>query len=789
MTSAQEDGAPAADGERLVLWQRATCSPGPESESEALAWRRRVATRLSVAGAEPLVTVGSSVAVAFNPLELDEVVELALGLLRDAHTDAARQEVACGLALGAVERCAEDGTLAGTALDRAQALANCAGPGELVLDEAAHARTDEVYLFARMLAAGPLAAHVIDGRHPRRAECRRALSALRPVPLPPTARQAFEQLAALAGAPETHAIAVRASASHVALDHLERLRLELLPALVLRLSRSAGGLQPLGGLQIALQRARGALPAGLDDALRAGVARMSQGHAVSREEAVVTLRELLRQARAPGCARPWIVLERPVELDPASLVVLSDALEGAQPDYLLWLLVDERAGLPSALRAIDHQEVGLEPLGEHDRVRVAEAALGLEPGAEIARRVARLGGDTLLGIVEAARTLVGAGDLVLDAESFRWRTRPRNASLPIPIEGLLTERIAGLQPHGHRVLEALCVAPPAAERALIERVAAADGLTAEALAAGLDQLAREGWLDPDGGLGSLEPAIRNAVRNGMPPARAAELHRFVADALQAHSAGAPAPGFARGLLAHHLAQGGRERAAAEALLDAAQAASEGGFARVAVRLAAFARKLDGSNETRHKARRVAGTLDTHPSAASTLPPQAEPEGPDTAEHRIPSAPPQPDPRQLASAAMRSAVGAIARGELDAAEGLIDTAVAAGWGRHAAQRLWAIVHLAKGHVPEAVRALKQAQMAGGGAATRSREALAAALILLESGAPLDALRSALEALAATRRAHDGGGERVALRLLSDCYRALGHDTQAERIAGAAGTLST
>ncbi|MFI5309387.1 MAG: hypothetical protein ACHQ53_18675, partial [Polyangiales bacterium] len=385
----------------------------------------------------------------------------------------------------------------------------------------------------------------------------------------------------------------------------------------------------------------------------------------------------------------------------------------------------------------------------------------------------------------ATRTLVSSGDLVHDSDGFRWRAQPRHAALPIPIDGLMAERVAGLEANAQRALEALCIAPPSAAGASIEHIAMLDGLNAANLTAGLAQLAQEGWLDRHGSLGPLEQAVRTAVRNGMPPSRAAELHRFVAEALRAQDIEPERPSFAHALLAHHLAEGGREREAAEALLDAARAAIESGFPRMAVRLAAVARKLDGSSEIMARARHVVGLLDATASATATLPPEAEITPPrhstrpgDATLRRSES------PRHMAGAAMRAATAAIAEGELDAAEGLIDTAVAAGWDRAAAQRISSVLYLRRGQVPEAVRALKQARVPNADPHTRCRDAIAAALILLESGEAMDALRSGLEALASARRDADHRGEHVALRVLSDCLRALGRDIDAERVDRAA-----
>jgi hypothetical protein len=782
----QPPEAPSSEvRERSVLWQHA--SPGSVSETEALAWGRKVATRFEVAGGEIIARAGTSVAASFDPHELDDAIDLALGVLADAR-EASGLEVGCGLALG--ELLGEQGALTGTAIDRALALAAHVQSGELALDEAAYARAQDSHLFVRGLRAGAVTGHVIDGRMPHKRACRGALRALREAPAP--ARDgAFEKLRALVETPGQRRVVLRSPQTFPALDWIERLGRELSPSLVLHMGRRAAGLQPLGGLQLALLRAGDAGDARLDPVQRALIVRLRQGAAVTRGEALAGLRALL----APGeRGRAFIVLERAREIDTPSLTVTLELLADLACDAILFVLADDQ-GIPGALaRAGAGEELTVEPLAQQERTRVAEAVLGLPQGSDIARRVALLGGETAPSVVEAARTLVCSGDLVLDGDAFGWRTRPRLPSLPIPVDALLTERAAGLEPSARRVLDAACVAPQALARAALVRVAMLDGVSAEAGEQGIAQLVEEGLLAA-APLAPMEHAIRSTVRNAMPPARAAELHRFVADVLQQ---GVPAGGapFARALIAHHLAEGGREREAAAALLDTATAAGETGFARMAMRLAALALKLDASGENRNRARQLARTVEAGAPASSTSAPLgvlaaapvnggsaptlrggaslAEPERAEEA----------PEPRHSA-VAVRAAIRAIVRGDVDAAESLVDTALAQGWDRAAGQRLWAIAQLKKGDVPAAVRALKQARAPSASPGERAREAITAALILLESDEPIEAVRAALDGLAGCRRAQDGAGERAALLVLSGCYRKLGREADAQRIEAAAG----
>src|SRR5690242_12017088 len=76
---APRGGEPSArsvmpERERLVLCQRVIVSTG--TLEDAMAWKRAVSTRVEVAGGEVLGGIGASVLLGFDPLELDDVVEL-----------------------------------------------------------------------------------------------------------------------------------------------------------------------------------------------------------------------------------------------------------------------------------------------------------------------------------------------------------------------------------------------------------------------------------------------------------------------------------------------------------------------------------------------------------------------------------------------------------------------------------------------------------------------------------------------------------------------------------------
>jgi len=773
--------------DRLVLWMRAT--PAGEHDEATLAFCRRARTRFEVAGGEPLPSSGSSIGASFDAMELPDVVELAQGIVVDAQSEAPSLEIACAIAHGMLS--ASGGAVYGAAIDRAQLLAHRADAGETVLDEAAAQQAEPTYLFRRDLDTPGAMGRVLDPLFDRRG-CREATELLRRAPWPSARESSYARVCAQLRVNASRIVLV-AGQPHISIDRVMRARAELAPALVLHATREASGLAPLGGLSVALRRAWpqvSSLP--LDEETRYMLGRLHQGAGVRRGQAVRALHALLTAAANLGGSQrgvlPWIVLERAREIDGPSLLVIADLLDEAKAPCALLATIDEGASTPAAIaRIVGLERVTLDPLDEAARLQAAADVLSLNFNDPLAHRVAELGGDSVLAIETAARALVSTGEVVHDGKRFRFRTTDRRPPGAAAIDELVLARISGLSNVAQRVLEAMCVSPLAAPAELTHAVAELDGLPTDAVSAGRAQLADEGLIADDASLGPLETTVRLAVRGAMPPARAAELHRFVAQLLRAQCP--PEPSFQHAVVAHHLAEGGNDAGAASALLDAAYAASSKGFDRVAVRLAALALKLDGSIEARDRASRVALAVessplnDTHRGAETEL--DAGSGG--SLRPRRKSTPPRVltdpialTPPNMASDAVKNALRAILSRDGDAAETAIDTAVASGLGRAAAMRLWSLTQLAKGDISEAVRALRRARTPSGG-----KQALTAALILLEAGYLTDAVRSALDALAITRRAGEARGEQAALLVLGGCYRRLGRGTEALMLEAHAG----
>jgi tetratricopeptide (TPR) repeat protein len=772
--------------ERLVLWHRALPPTREEDDHPAAVagWTRTVVSRMQAAGGQVLGTLGSAVAASFDLPDVADAIDVVLQALDEAEKLPEPLPVAVGGALGDIEIVhdprGERIGFTGSAIDRAQMLANRAKAGELVLDGGARDAASSLYLFGRQVGSGAasLRGQAIDRSQPRRDACRQFVRHLRPAAASPLAEQVLAPLRTLLGRPGVHRVVLRGPPGAGAGTWLSALQREVEPPLVLHMASVPAALEPLGSLRRSLcrtWRSPGAVAAALD---AMGIAkgscdrlmRIASGEAVPRGDAVAALRDLL-VGTALGGEAPWIVLDPASGIDPASLEVVSEALTGDGVIALLVARIATEAQVPEVLvQGAPATELVLPSMRMADARAVAEVVLGDEPGSEVARRVAVLGGDTPLGVEEAARTLVASGDLVYQGHRFVWRVGPRSGMRAIPTEALMDERIGALEEAPHRVLEVACLAPAGTSGDVLERVALADGLRGEECQQSFERLRLEAFVFDGTHPQPTSETLRQVVLQSMPPARSAELHRFLAAALTREPHGA----FASGTIGYCLAEGGQGPDGARALLEAARAALATGFTRSALRLAAAAVQFDPSQETRVAASAISRSLGSRPPppwARSGVPPRPG----------ASAAPPPEDGEGGADDLVHQTVHAMIRRDFDAAERFIDMAIAEGCDRTAADRLRSIAHLARGDTTAAMQALARSH----GGETRdgrraARAGLTRALVQMHGGDPAEAVRAALGALAIARELRDPRGEAAALHILSACYRALGREGDAAAI---------
>jgi len=797
--------------ERLIVWQRCSVSARDDDAEVLGRWSGEAAAKLEGAGGEILACLGSSVVAAFDPVDVSSVLELALTLVQQAEAAAAEgaPSIALGVTLGEV--LAHEGaslaavTFIGLAIDRAQALANRARNGEVVLDSAAQERAGEHFLFSRSVVVGAVRGAAIDRTFPHKRDCRDAIRLLRAAPLSPPEAVIVQQIEALQSSPGAHRVVLRVGNNAALMALIESARAKMQPPLYLHVGRQAGGLQPLGGLQLALRRCLGPVEdklsvvlgnLGLDESVVSALQSISDGAAIERPDAVRAFEALLLAAGRSAIrsgetrpARPWVVLESLHEIDAASLGVLADAGLQAESDVLLLATVASDGHVPAPLtKGAQVHDLSLPGLRMSEARAVAEHILSLDTGAEVARRVALLGGDTRIGVIEAARTLIAAGDLIHDGQKFAWRTGPREGSGAVSVDALLTERISSLDTAAYRMLEVLCTSAPCAPRSRISTAATFDGLDSADHDRAIRVLRAEGLLDSSGNLEPASSLIRSAFRANMPPARAAELHRYTIDAVRAEPVMHDQLCFAQALLGFHLAEGGLEREAAVALLAAARAAVATGFQRSAVRLAAAAVQLDGSPNTRLLASTIARAVDKGATTSDSIRPGSLSVPPPSGALTEP--PPigiRADSTRIGEDAIQAAIAAIFARDFDAVERCIDTALAAGQSQAAAERLRAMAHLARGNVGDALRTLENAASQRDMPRSTPRDSIASALVQLQSGHAGEALRSALDALGNARAHDDRRGQSASLHVLAGCFRALDRRDDAARLQAVANAL--
>jgi hypothetical protein len=770
--------------ERLIVWHR-WCpppEPTPEAVAQAAIWRIGARGRFLREGAELIAEVGGSAVFSLDPADTVRAVELCLSINDEVEKEGAEYgQVTHALAVGVLERPHAQGAHVGDALDRAQALANRARPSEIVLDPAAQGAAAAVFLFSRALSAGPaVQGEVIDRAHPRRRDCRSGLAHLNGPQLHGAAQAQLGMLRQVAQSAGRHRVVLVGAYGSGTGSWLRHVAHEVKPALWLDVRALSTALAPLSGLSYALRRlpaneapeALFDLQAETDRAALAVLVDIRRGEAVARRDAVNAVQKLLARALKRSQQRGWLTVSPAPLVDPATIGVVSEVGRDGGPDCFTLLRVPPDARPPESFaRGGNLAEIRVPPMTQSEGRALAQSMLGKLTSQDIARRAAAMGGNTPLGVAEAVRVLIATGDVIADGGKFRWRRGPAGRVATLTIEGLLEERVDEVSYDARRLLEALATVPDPDESELVAAVADADGLSQGARELALEELVGQALVDRNERGLSLSRYVRSVVEQAMPPARLAELSRFVAEGLERQAPGEDA--YARATLAHYVARGGKPSEAANMLLAVALSAGQLGFVRSGVRLAAAAVECEPSEEVRARAAAIAEKLSERSGQA---PPR-----------RLPSERPQAfsesaaptGTRPLADKAMAQAVDAIMHRDFDGVDRALELVVAAGRDGPPVDRLRGLVQLAQGDSDSAQRLLLRARMREheeqGSESTRT--AIATAILLAETGQASGGVREALRALQIARATKDGPGEQAALRTLALCFERLGRTDDA------------
>ncbi len=622
------------DVERIVLVHRAQPAPRRRELSERDVhgpWARSLLARLAQADGKVLSAIGTTVITSFATTELERCIELALEVIAEAATAtrspgrrAPERErtrtsltggsapppsgglaITFGLGIGAIEE-DEQGLWLGAAIDRALHLACRAKPFELVLDRAAMRLARATFLFGRKVPTGAkgLRAYAIDGEQPHREPCRLTARTLRMPPLGGNVERAEARATDLLERSDTAAVLVSGDGEAQA-ELFERLGEPSRGAL--HLPGVPLGLEPLGSLRLALVRSFAAggsldVPSPLGDIVH--------GRSIDRTHARNAIDDLL-ETRA-GDRRPFVVID---SLDAVDLASLEVVLAVATMRPLVLVAKRPSSGkIPSALSRLGLvHEIALAPLTQDERRTLAEATLGAGSDGAVIDDLATLGGGTASGVLEVARALVSAGDVIGTAGRFVARRRDR-VLVEEGTKAFLAERSTLLPRSAHRLLEVVCVAPDGTPSDQLRSVAVRAGATESELDLAIQELRIDGLLRSREPLRAASPRLRTAIVSALPVARSVALHRFVAAEIVAS---APESAFVHATAAYFAAHGGQAPAAARAALAAGGAALRAGFKHAAVRLAAYAVQLDPSHSTRAGAALITGA--PAPSAHSYRP--------------------------------------------------------------------------------------------------------------------------------------------------------------------------
>lgn len=728
-------------GARVVLWHAADPSIFMGASTEI--WLDHAASLFTTAGALATVTLSTNLVGVWNSVDIFDVMELTLSL-QEAAAAWSPNPIPLSLAVTCGDVSTRNGALHGAPIDQAHRLSAIAPSAvTLVSDEARQAAAAR-YLFTRFGdETSAFHAFAVDPEIPRRVDTRSFAKALGAGSMASAHNALLRPFLPLFEKSTGHdTLLIEANSTSRIRNRLSTLA-EDQGALVLWISPAPGGLEPLGALRLALaphyERIESA------DGLET-LCRIAQGAVVAKRDLLEGVCNGLKELA--GDKRPWVIVDSPRGVDVATLGLL-ERLE-KKLDFLFIARTPQQQSLPLQLATIDWERVIFGTPDRANLLDVVRQVLGPQTSESIIEHITTVGGESALGVIEAARTFVAEGELILEGDHFRWRTEHLDAVDAAPLDKLMMLRAATLDDSAHRMLEAIASSPRGTEHFLAEVLAEADGLDASARKNAIERLVDERFISSPHKLGIDSEILRAVLVRSMPEARRAELSRGLAEALvtTTHFSGP----FASALVSYYLAQGERKQEAAEAMLVAARAAIDAKMFQAGRRLASAAVQQSPSKEVRIEAIELARRTKDQENEASQQGKHSE-----------------------------RTVTKILEKAFDEVDDELDLAIADGCSLSSVYRLRALVSLRKGDIPGAFSMYSRARKhVKNTKSARAKSSIALAWILLHDGDHEASVRAALAALANARSENDERGQRVALETMSAIYRALGRDSDANSL---------
>lgn len=780
--------------------------------------------------------------------ELEAAVELAVECVerveRVTRAGSGDESFRAGIAQGpmdaVVEAAAPEVLSWGAPLLHAVGLARIARPGEVLLDpKIVAARPGELLLLGMRVAfdAGDRGKKVrgarLDTRNPWRKLAAKSVALMREPEL--VGRDELTDLVVPLGC--IGVIRADPGAGGTRLLHEAIRRLD--PGRVLLVTPVGASREPLGAVRRALSRSAvlhgaPALPEHLRDALD----RLLAGEGTDRWSAA----EIIDAWLSPEQGRFGVLAVDDVgEIDLVSLEAIASSLSVRDAFRALVRLDGSDGPMPAPLRtAAIGPVISAGLVDKAAAERVARAFAGGVAAPEAAKRWARRGGGSPLGIREALAEGFTTGELCFfDAVATPRRRSSGRGRVGTPRQWI-ERRMAYLTDGERTALTALAMLGGDASETMIDALAVGMGGPSAHSAVVVEALLAGGWVarPEPGWLKLTSRTARDALLGGLSEGARRSWHLAASGMLRHYG----------GLLGHadaawYASEAGDLATAAELALDAARAAEAARLEAAADGLRELAGSLSSSitpaslpDDVRLHLMslfppssitprpmgagadlRDGGPTDAPPSSDAldltldeALTRDREPASLDldlddiieqeakeaVPEHRArpgprPAPPPPPPPLPEAKAPMQlaeRAKRALVQGDLVTLEKLIGELRRTGEHLDLVERMSGFVALGRGAKAEALRKLRAAADIEQPPAQRARALLAYGVALAATGEPEAALLEALDALARAREVGDRHGEEACARFLARLSSAAGHPTAAEAWADVAKQVS-
>lgn len=789
---------------RIVISIRAPGGPGRTFLERA----RALDGRARAQGAVLVAWDASRITFAFEPAKLSEAI--ALVTLPGEHTAEGEPAFCVGIAQGALERFASDGSRGelawGAPLVAASVLAQTAEPGEILCAQTVRALATGELLTAGARVGRDGAVRVRGARLDR---------------VHPWRRQAVEQLshmrvAALVGVPVPPAtvepgslLVLRADPGTGGTRYVTELAARASRALVVVPSGSS--FEPLGALRRALARSltRELSPLLLE--LAGPLEALLAGDGVALETAARLVTAFLwpkTEGQAPGL----LLLDDAKSVDPATLEACVLAAGRATTAHFgVVARLDATSGLPSVLASLPKSdELEIAPLSRDAAESLAGGCTNDALDAVARRRWARLAGHLPLGVVEAVSYGIVTGELRWQGEKASPRSRASGRGKVRSAADWILLR-ARDESEGCRTL--LCLVALLGGEAKVTRLArvlerAGHTMDVEAV---LEELIRGRWLvdTQEDWVGLPSRTHREALAGLLEVDARRPLHRAAAEVIVDEEGV-----FGRVESAWHAAQVGDGPAAARILLAAARATADARLEASTTQLIAFARRADPSCEEaalellanalerapsvpppRHRSVPPSSAVEdlapfevdtTHDSEPPTiakleLAPMSQQEILMAVEPGAGSSEPAASGVNIASRLGELAREALLSADNAALERWVDGLRAAGESPLFTERLRALSRLGRGDIGDALRVLRRTRSAldPQDHKLRCQTSLALGVALSVAGRPQEALLEGMDALARARHVNDDRGAHACLAFLAKLYTSVGRD-EADRL---------